>query len=217
MTGLSAPAAANQLTATSRPAVPPAQTVGGALQSVAGLPRSYRIRPGDSLSSIAGHFYHDRADWPVLYWRNRREIRWADDIFAGQVLHIPAKPARIPPAPSALRPPSRDGRGRHRKPEHGHGRSHRSHRRAPADDYYGGPVPGGAFGRCVVERESSRRPQVMNSTRHYGLYQFSEATWVEYGGKRSEFGRATVAEQNRVFATALARHGKDNWIPYDHC
>jgi LysM repeat protein len=213
----SAPAAAAQ------PAAPELRAGPGdvvhAVLTAAMHARMYRVRNGDSLSSIARRFYHDPADWPVLYWHNRHKIRWADEIYAGEVLRVPRKPARAPAPPAALRPVSRDGRrrGRHRKPEHHHhGRTHHSHRRS-SEDYYAGPVPGGAFGRCVVWRESSRRPQVMNSTHHYGLYQFSEATWVEYGGKRSEFGHATVAEQNRVFATALRRHGQYNWIPYDHC
>jgi hypothetical protein len=203
--------AARQLAADSQTATPAVEAV-SALASAAALPRTYRVRRGQSLSSIAGHFYHDRDYWPVIYWHNRDKIRWADDIYVGEELYIPRKPARIPPPPAALRP--REHKGRHRKPEHHH--HHHSHRKSP-DDYYGGPVPGGAFGRCVVWRESSRRPQVMNSSHHYGLYQFSESTWVYYGGKRSEFGHATVKEQNRVFATALRRHGKDNWIPYDHC
>lgn len=178
--------------------------------------RTYRVRRGNSLTSIAEHFYHDRYDWTAIYWRNRRQIRYADDIEVGQELRIPPKPARPPRAPETLRPPSRHHHGRHRKPEHHH---HHHHHRAPEhnDGYYGGPVPGGAFGRCVVMRESSRRPQVWGPGHHYGLYQFSEPTWIAYGGKRSEFGHATVREQNRVFATALARHGKDNWSPYDHC
>jgi hypothetical protein len=78
-------------------------------------------------------------------------------------------------------------------------------------------IPGGAFGKCVVERESGGRPQVMNSSGHYGLYQFSLSTWEEYGGKASDFGHATVAEQNKVFANALAHHGEFNWAPYDGC
>jgi LysM repeat protein len=186
-----------------------------ARNSAAGLPTFYRVRRGDSLSSIAGHFYHDQAAWPVLYWRNHREIRWADDIYTGQVLRIPERPARIPRAPDVLRRPT-PHRARH--PAHARREPARSRRSAERDDrIYTGWVPGGAFGRCVVQRESSRRPQVMNSTGHYGLYQFSKPTWEEYGGKPSEFGHATVAEQNRVFATALADHGERNWTPYDHC
>ena len=70
------------------------------------LPRWYTVQPGDSLSSIAQRFYHNSAAWPVLYWRNRQAVHWADEIHAGQVLHVPARPARIPRAPLNLDRPA---------------------------------------------------------------------------------------------------------------
>jgi resuscitation-promoting factor RpfB len=85
-----------------------------------------------------------------------------------------------------------------------------------ATDVTGG-YPGGAFGQCVVERESGGNPDAMNASGHYGLYQFSAATWAAYGGNPADFGNASVAEQNQVFATALAEGGEDNWAPYDGC
>jgi Transglycosylase-like domain len=78
-------------------------------------------------------------------------------------------------------------------------------------------VPGGSFGACVVSRESGGNPQVMNSSGHYGLYQFSASTWARYGGNPADFGHASAAEQNKVFATALAQGGRFNWSPYDGC
>ena len=86
-----------------------------------------------------------------------------------------------------------------------------------ADATYTGSYPGGSFGACVVAHESGGDPQVMNASGHYGLYQFSESTWIAYGGSAADFGHATVAEQNQVFANALAAGGEDNWAPYDGC
>ena len=80
-----------------------------------------------------------------------------------------------------------------------------------------GPYPGGAFGACVVARESGGNGQVMNATGHYGLYQFSAATWAAYGGSPASFGDASVAEQDQVFANALAAGGQSNWSLYDGC
>lgn len=80
-----------------------------------------------------------------------------------------------------------------------------------------GPWPGGAFGACVVMRESGGNPQIMNASGHYGLYQFSEQTWVAYGGNPADFGHASVAEQEQVFMNALAAGGESNWAPYDGC
>jgi LysM repeat protein len=178
-------------------------------------PAAYKVRPGDSLSSIARHLYHDPADWTVLYWGNRRQIHWADDISAGQVLRVPAKPARTPAAPGELRAPAPviaavspaaapaavTGTGVVRT----------------ADTSYSGSAPGGSFGACVIARESGGNAQVMNATGHYGLYQFSASTWAAYGGNPADFGDASVAEQNQVFANALAAGGESNWAPYDGC
>ena len=141
-------------------------------------------------------------------------IHWADDIYAGQVLQVPARPARIP---RALAPSSRVC-------------AEPAVRVAPAqatagiqepgqsrNASYSGGTPGGAFGACVVARESGGNAQIMNATGHYGLYQFSESTWVAYGGNAADFGHASVAEQNQVFANALAAGGESNWAPYDGC
>ena len=74
-----------------------------------------------------------------------------------------------------------------------------------------------SFQECVITRESGGNSQVMNSSGHYGLYQFSASTWAAYGGNPADFGHASVAEQNRVFDTAIAAGGQFNWAPYDGC
>ena len=114
------------------------------------------------------------------------------------------------------------------------GRSHRAHYmhlahyRQAHRAYYGrahlanygrrAATTGGSFAQCVIQRESGGNSQVMNSTRHYGLYQFSYGTWVAYGGSPAAFGHASVAQQNQVFANAMATPGgANNWRPYDGC
>jgi LysM repeat protein len=179
--------------------------------SAAALSASYRVRPGDSLSSIAVRVYHDRAAWPVLYWRNHKEIHWANDIYAGQVLQVPAKPAHIPAPPGALQQPA-PAVTSGSVPAQAAGQPSTA-----AAAVYSGGTPGGAFGACVIARESGGSPQIVNATGHYGLYQFSEATWAAYGGNPADFGHASVAEQNQVFANALAAGGESNWAPYDGC
>ena len=176
----------------------------------------YTVRSGDTLSSIAQHYYHSAAKWPVLYWNNRHELRWADVIDPGEVLNIPADPTHIPRPPTQLGPSY--------TPRHATATAAPA-QAAPAapaqttavDTSYTGAYPGGAFGACVVARESGGDSQIWNASGHYGLYQFSYSTWVAYGGSASEFGHASVAEQNAVFANALARGGEDNWAPYDGC
>lgn len=191
-------------------AVDLASTTARAHKTIAALPSRYKVHSGDTLSSIARHLYGNSADWPVLYWRNQGRIRWADEITAGLVLRVPAKPGKVPAAPAHL---------------------HAAIARAPvtaapaqatssasaAGTTGSEAYPGGAFGACVVAAESGGNPQVMNASGHYGLYQFSESTWVAYGGNPADFGHATIAEQNQVFANALAAGGEDNWAPYDGC
>jgi LysM repeat protein len=178
---------------------------------------TYTVREGDSLSSIAVRFYHQPSAWPVLYWANQGKIRWANMISVGQVLKVPAKPAKIPDGPSALGPVTQAPSPAEAAPAaSGLAYAPVQAAAAPAGTYSGG-TPGGAFGQCVVARESGGNAQVMNSSGHYGLYQFSESTWEAYGGSAAEFGNASVAEQNQVFANALARGGQSNWSAYDGC
>jgi LysM repeat protein len=187
-------------------------------------PGTYTVRTGDSLSAIAGRVYRNTDAWPVLYWANHGQIRWADDIRTGQVLRVPAKPATIPAPPAQLAPPA---------PRHASSAPVVAQSAAPASapaaapapapaseptGSLSGPWPGGAFGNCVVERESGGNPQVMNASGHYGLYQFSFSTWVAYGGNPADFGHASVAEQEQVFLNAMATPGgANNWAPYDGC
>ncbi len=129
----------------------------------------YTVRPGDSLSAIAGRAYHNQDAWPVLYWANRNRVYWANVIEPGQVLRIPVEPGRIPDAPGRLGPapaPTTQAATQAAAPS-----------AAPADATapgtvqasYSGGSPGGSFGQCVIARESGGNAQVMNSTGHYGL------------------------------------------------
>lgn len=52
----------------------------------------YKVRAGDSLSQIAGRYYHNANDWPWLYHVNDTSIKDPDLIYTGQTLRIPADP-----------------------------------------------------------------------------------------------------------------------------
>jgi LysM repeat protein len=54
--------------------------------------RTYTVRPGDTLSSIAQRFYGKSADWTWLYHVNSAVISNPNDIYAGEVLKIPSDP-----------------------------------------------------------------------------------------------------------------------------
>jgi hypothetical protein len=49
---------------------------------------------------------------------------------------------------------------------------------------------GSSFQQCVISRESGGNAQVMNSSGHYGLYQFSASTWAAARGNPADFGHA---------------------------
>ena len=80
-----------------------------------------------------------------------------------------------------------------------------------------GSFSGSGVQACIIARESGGDSQIMNASGHYGLYQFSYSTWVGSGGAAADFGHASVAEQNQVFANAVAARGYSDWTPYDGC
>jgi Transglycosylase-like domain/LysM domain len=179
------------------------------------LPAKYAVKSGDTLASIAKHLYYSADYWPVLYQANHSKIQYSNEIAVGQVLAVPAKPAKIPSAPKVITSspvPTTSTAS--------YGQSYPAASTAQA-----APVPAattstggtGSFQACVIAAESGGNPQVMNSSGHYGLYQFSASTWAAYGGNPADFGNASVAEQNQVFDNAIAAGGESNWAPYDGC
>ena len=189
-----------------------------ARKATASRPAKYTVRSGDTLSAIAGKVYHDPGAWPVLYWANRDKIRWANSVEAGQVLIVPVKPARIPAAPSHLGPAPAPA------PVPAQPSTEQAATVPQASAEVAEPVQSastytgsGSFQECVISSESGGNSQVMNSSGHYGLYQFSSSTWAAYGGNPADFGDASVAEQNQVFDNAIAAGGQSNWSAYDGC
>ena len=185
---------------------------------------TYVIKPGDTLASIAQRHYHSSDYWPVLYWANHGAIKDANEVQTGQVLAVPAKPAKVPAAPKALVPSQAPSTGTGTST----GISTVSYDESNSPASTAAPAPAAqtaststgstsSFQACVIAAESGGNSQVMNSSGHYGLYQFSASTWAAYGGNPADFGNASVAEQNRVFNNAIAAGGESNWAPYDGC
>jgi hypothetical protein len=205
--------AATVADALSRSGMSPAELFSAVRASTPAAPAaSYTVRSGDSLSAIAGKVYHKQGAWPVLYWANRDKVHWANMLGEGQVLKVPALPAKIPAAPSQLGPAPVALAA-----APGQATAYAPAQAASSGSYSGSYSGGGGFASCVIARESGGNSQVMNSSGHYGLYQFSASTWSAYGGSSADFGHASVSEQNRVFNNAMARGGQSNWSPYDGC
>jgi LysM repeat protein len=172
----------------------------------------YIVKSGDTLASIAQRLYASADYWPVLYWANHATIPYASQVQVGQVLTVPNKPAKIPSAPQELA--SAAPAATTVSSGQGYSSASSATTTQTASTYSGSA---GSFQACVIARESGGNPQVMNASGHYGLYQFSASTWAAYGGNPADFGHASVAEQNRVFANAIAAGGQSNWAPYDGC
>lgn len=51
--------------------------------------RTYTVKPGDTLDTIAGHFYGDRRKIRPIWEHNRAIIENPNQLFPGQVLVIP--------------------------------------------------------------------------------------------------------------------------------
>lgn len=174
----------------------------------------YVVKSGDTLASIAQHLYASSNYWTVLYWANHSQIKYANIIEVGQKLTVPAKPAKVPAAPSVLGPAAPAPVQITSAPvTYGESAPVYSAPTQSASTYTGG----GSFQSCVIAAESGGNSQVMNSSGHYGLYQFSSGTWSAYGGNPADFGNASVGEQNQVFNNAIAAGGQSNWAPYDGC
>lgn len=177
-------------------------------EAAARPPAEIVVRRGDSLSGIAARYH---IEWPGLYEANRAVIGGNPDLLMpAERLRIPSKAAAarlaasyrpsavtvtwVPSAASSITEP------------------------AAADATSPEPAASaGSFQQCVISRESGGDAQVMNGSGHYGLYQFSYSSWVAAGGNPADFGNASVAEQNQVFATAYANDGTAPWAPYDGC
>src|ERR1700759_1634769 len=153
--------------------------------------RTYTVKEGDTLSKIAQREYSESAAWPVIYYANRHSIKSVDDISVGQKLTIPAKPAKIPAAPQTSAPGSAPASSVSTAPA---APTQVESTTRPAASTSSGS---GSFQSCVISAESGGNSQVMNGSGHYGLYQFSESTWEEYGGSAFTLGNTPGGEDNQ--------------------
>lgn len=170
-------------------------------------PAAYTVKPGDSLSGISGRLFGDPGLWPRFYAANIKVVgAYPDQITAGERLTVKLAPhgetgqvIQVQQAPAATAPVT----------------TAPASVTAPAA--YQGTVPGGSFGSCVRARESGGNYQATNPGGYYGAYQFSASTWAAYGGNPADYGNASPAQQDQVFANAMAQGGQSNWAPYDGC
>lgn len=198
-----------------------------AVKRAPAVPAKYTVKAGDTLSGIAKRVYGNPNDWPALYWANHSQVRYANEIQVGQVLKVPAKPAKVPAPPAVLGPAPAPAPAPVAEQAAPAGPATDAPAASSAVTSVAPSAPrqaaatvsaaGGSFQACVIARESGGNSQVMNASGHYGLYQFSASTWAAYGGNPAAFGNASVAQQNQVFNNAIAAGGQSNWSAYDGC
>ena len=166
----------------------------------------YTVKPGDSLSEIASKACDGKAaDWTGIYQQNLVTVGSNPNlIYPGEHLTFHCDAAAItvamaaPQDPPATDPPANT--------------TSTSYSRTPTT--YSGS---GSMQACIIARESGGNSQIMNSTGHYGLYQFSSSTWAAHGGNPADFGNASISEQNQVYYNTVAQDGYSDWAPYDGC
>lgn len=81
-------------------------------------------------------------------------------------------------------------------------------------------APGSSQAACIISRESGGNPQASNGT-HFGIAQWSPATWVAHGGPamtgQTDPRNASYGQQVAVLNHALQTVGSGDWSPYDGC
>jgi LysM repeat protein len=166
---------------------------------------SYRVRAGDTLSQIAAHEYGRAADWPAIWWANRRQVTNPSVISVGQRLRLPGKPrvrawlarAAQAEAASAAVAPAAGGQ-------------------SSAPVTAAGPVPassGGVNWAAIAACESGGNWGANTGNGFSGGLQFTQGTWNAYGGGQyaSSASQATPAQQMAVANRVLAGQGIGAW------
>jgi resuscitation-promoting factor RpfC len=182
---------------------------------VAALAAFYRVRRGDTLTSIAAREYGDPKAWPALWWVNRHRVANPNLIMVGEQLKLSAwhpvtgwlrgkALAAVPAPPVAVPAPVQAAPAAAPAPQP-----------VAQPAIYGGAP--GSFQACVIARESGGNASAVNpSSGAGGLYQFLPSTWAALGHSGLP-ENASVAEQNQAFQQEYAQSGTSAWAPYDGC
>jgi hypothetical protein len=215
-------------------------TVAKAQRADAALP-THTVKAGESFSSIASWACNDPGDWTGVYTASRwahQTAKNANDIRTGQQVTIMCKKvpsmagrAYTPPPPPVPHASLASHLAHIAHTEH---EAATAHQAAPVEAAAAGGSASAASGpavedshvsasgysgiqECIVSRESGGQLNVMNASGHYGLYQFDLGTWESGGGNPADFGHASKAEQDQVFASVYAARGAEPWAPSDGC
>jgi Transglycosylase-like domain/LysM domain len=168
------------------------------------VPGHYTVKPGDTLSAIARQVYGSRSDWPALWWTNRHKLGNPDAIVVGQRLRLStwhprrawlvrAAMAASGTAPAAAASPSPSS--------------------LPVTTSWYAASSGGVNWSAIAACESGGNWSTNTGNGFYGGLQFSEGTWLAYGGGQyaSTAAGASQSQQVAVAERVLAGQGIGAW------
>jgi LysM repeat protein len=172
-------------------------------------PASYTVQQGDSLSAIAARTYGKAADWPAVWWVNRHQLANPNLIAAGQRLRLPASgqvPAWMAHAAHAATPAPAPAPAAVSVPQASPSAAAPASTATPASS-------GGANWSAIAGCESGGNWSANTGNGFYGGLQFTEQTWLAYGGGQyaSSANLATEAQQIAVAERVLSGQGIGAW------
>jgi len=173
------------------------------------VPASHTVQQGETLSVIAAHTYGKAADWPAVWWANRHQVANPNLISAGQRLRLPASgqvPAWMARAAQAAVPAPPPAPAAASVPQSSPSAAAPVSTAAPASS-------GGANWSAIAACESGGNWSADTGNGFYGGLQFTEQTWLAYGGGQyaSSANQATEAQQIAVAERVLAGQGIGAW------
>ncbi len=176
------------------------------------VPASYTVQQGDTLSTIAAHEYGSGADWPAVWWSNRHQVANPNMIAAGQRLRLPASgqvPAWMARAEKAAVPAWAPASA----PAPAVASTSQADRPAAAPVSTAPASSGGVNWSAIAACESGGNWSASTGNGFYGGLQFTEQTWLGYGGGQyaSSANQASEAQQIAVAQRVLAGQGIGAW------
>ncbi len=176
---------------------------------------NYRVKAGDTLSSIAAREYGSARDWSSVWFENRHKVKNPNSIQPGDKLKISWHPKHG----AWLTRRALDAIPKPQPTQH----TVRHTYHAPAQNtQQAAPVVSGtgyaatAFGACVRQAENGGS-YAWGTGNGGGAYQFLLSTWEAHGGSPADYGSAGPAAQDQVFNNTVAADGDGDWAPYDGC
>jgi LysM repeat protein len=160
----------------------------------AATPSAYTVASGDTLAAIAPRL---GTTWPSLASYNH--LADPNHIEAGEVLQIPPAGFSAPAVPSSAQT------------------SGSSHETTTASSHHSSSSGSGSVAACIRASENGGSYGRSGNATHFGAYQFDRQTWAANGGNPADWGSASAAEQDQVFANTVASSGYSAWAPYDGC